>query len=265
MMDCWLEYERGTTRVARIVHQVDKLECLHQAFIYRKRYGRGYNLEDFQGLRAKIEDAWLSKEADRILADWAKLDDQQTLPIIFVIGGPGVGKGTLCTPLSNEIDYEHISVGDLLREEQKKPGSPYASFIAKSIRLSITIPPIITMRLLQNKIEAIGDKSKGILIDGFPRSIEQAVTFEEQVSSNYSTIYLRCSTDILRTRVTERAQFSDRADDDPATFQKRIDSFEATNQLIVDHLSKNRLLNVDASGKIDEVYSSVREFLKDQA
>ncbi|KAK6223020.1 cytidylate kinase [Colletotrichum tabaci] len=187
ILGIWHEYESGVTRVAQLVRQVDKLECLHQAFIFLKRYKGQRKLEatmkDFKDLRKKISDPWLSAQADFVLADWALLEkkEQQRSPgIVFVIGGPGVGKGTLCARITENFNFAHVSVGDLLREEQNNPESRFGDFIRESIQNSVIVPPPLTMMLLKDKVEAIQSQNKGVLIDGFPRSIDQAVAFEQE-------------------------------------------------------------------------------------
>lgn len=194
----WLEYEKGESRVANIVHQVDKFECLHQAFIYQRRH-RGNNLSEFRGLRNKITDPWLAKEADMILTEWDAIEQNtgSNTSIIFMIGeqilktigyrltllgGPGVGKGTQCSRITEEFNYEHISVGDLLREEQNRPDSIFCDFIRDSFRDSVIIPPDLSMLLLKDRIQTIRSQNKGVLIDGFPRSVGQAQAFEQWVS-----------------------------------------------------------------------------------
>lgn len=101
---------------------------------------------------------------------------------MFVIGGPGVGKGTQCSRLAADLGFEHISVGDLLREESQRPSSVYADFINKSIKESVIIPAQLTCDLVKLKMNAAKDKGiQHFLIDGFPRSVDQAVKFEEKV------------------------------------------------------------------------------------
>lgn len=85
--EVWLEYEKSETRIAKLVHQIDKLECLHQALIYRKRHGDGHRLKEFQYLRNKVSDPWLATQADAIMAEWAMMQQKQfSISIIFVIG-----------------------------------------------------------------------------------------------------------------------------------------------------------------------------------
>lgn len=78
----------------------------------------------------------------------------------------------------------HISVGDLLREETKSTSSGFADFIKDSIRNSVIIPADFSVRLIQKRIEESQMETKSIVIlDGFPRSLDQARAFEEKVVS----------------------------------------------------------------------------------
>jgi adenylate kinase family enzyme len=101
----------------------------------------------------------------------------------FSLGGPGVGKGTQCALLAQEFDFHHISVGDLLREEDKSLTSPFRGFISKSIKNSVLLPAQLTTDLLKremSKAQAAGKHR--FLLDGFPRSVKQAADFELKVA-----------------------------------------------------------------------------------
>jgi UMP-CMP kinase len=76
----------------------------------------------------------------------------------------------------------HISVGDLLREEANSDVSMFAEFINDSIRNSVIMPAELTIQLLRKRINDSWGKGKRIfIVDGFPRSLEQAHAFEEKV------------------------------------------------------------------------------------
>ncbi len=93
-----------------------------------------------------------------------------------------MGKGTQCSRLAIDLNFEHISVGELLREEANRPSSVYADFINKSILESIVIPAQLTCDLIKTKMNSAMQKGiKAFLIDGFPRSLDQAINFEEKV------------------------------------------------------------------------------------
>ena len=116
-----------------------------------------------------------------------------------VTGGPGVGKGTQCARLAQDFDFQHLSVGDLLREETNRPGSPFATFIRESMQSSVIIPAQLTISLLKAKMDTSYTPGKGrFLIDGYPRSMDQALTFEEEVRLTRLSSWLRSFTDTMR-------------------------------------------------------------------
>lgn len=86
--------------------------------------------------------------------------------VVFVLGGPGAGKGTQCAKLVEDYGFTHLSAGDLLRAEQDREGSEFGDMIKKHIREGEIVPMEVTVQLLEN---AIGDVDKGrgrFLIDG---------------------------------------------------------------------------------------------------
>lgn len=89
--------------------------------------------------------------------------------VLFVLGGPGAGKGTQCTKLVSDYGFEHLSAGDLLREEQDRPGSEFGEMIKSYIKEGIIVPMEVTIQLLENAMKASmeADNKKGLfLIDG---------------------------------------------------------------------------------------------------
>lgn len=88
--------------------------------------------------------------------------------VVFVLGGPGVGKGTQCKNLSNQYQLCHLSVGDVLRAELNKPGSEYAAIIRRNMTEGRVGLPHITLALLKAAM-AKKSEEEGLsvfLIDG---------------------------------------------------------------------------------------------------
>lgn len=86
--------------------------------------------------------------------------------VIYVLGGPGAGKGTQCANLVRDYGFTHLSAGDLLRAEQDREGSEFGNMIKEHIKEGIIVPMEVTVQLLEN---AIMDKNEGkgrFLIDG---------------------------------------------------------------------------------------------------
>jgi UMP-CMP kinase len=94
--------------------------------------------------------------------------DPANVTVIFVLGGPGAGKGTQCAKLVADFGFAHLSAGDLLREEQDRPGSEFGEMIKSYIKEGTIVPLEVTVQLLENAMKRSLDKSgKGMfLIDG---------------------------------------------------------------------------------------------------
>jgi len=74
--------------------------------------------------------------------------------VIFVLGGPGAGKGTQCQKLVSDYGFKHLSAGDLLREEQDRPGSEFGEMIKTYIKEGTIVPMEVTVQLLENAMKA---------------------------------------------------------------------------------------------------------------
>jgi UMP-CMP kinase len=88
--------------------------------------------------------------------------------LIFVLGGPGAGKGTQCANLVSDYGFKHLSAGDLLREEQDRPGSEFGEMIKSYIKEGTIVPLEVTIQLLENAMKKSmeGGKKGMFLIDG---------------------------------------------------------------------------------------------------
>lgn len=196
----WDEYEDCSSIVSKVVHQIDKLEALQQAYLYTTRYPER-DLSDFKRQRDHITDPWLSQQADEILSKWAAIEARtnttSNLAMVFVIGGPGVGKGTQCALAAERLNFEHISVGELLRLEERDPQSVFSKFISDSFHHSVVVPAMLTMHLLEMRLRRAQEQGRvGVLIDGFPRSLEQLQAFQQQVCplsyTTHQVIFQNC-------------------------------------------------------------------------
>jgi adenylate kinase len=99
--------------------------------------------------------------------------------IVFVLGGPGSGKGTQCERLSKEFGLMHLSTGDILREEVANK-TDIGLEAAELMKEGKMLPSEYLLELLRDRISKNMD-TKGFLIDGFPRSMDQVHEFENKV------------------------------------------------------------------------------------
>ncbi|KAL4880023.1 adenylate kinase-domain-containing protein [Aspergillus karnatakaensis] len=190
--------------------------------------------------------------------------------VVFLLGGPGSGKGTQSSNLVRDYGFVHLSAGDLLRAEQIRPGSQYGELIKSYIRDGQIVPMEITVALLSNAMadtlaeQAASGKAKNekarFLIDGFPRKLDQAVFFEETVCPSEFTLFLDCSEEVMEKRLLKRGETSGRDDDNAESIRKRFRVFVETSMPVVDEFEKqDKVIKVQATGTVEEVYERIQD------
>ena len=200
---------------------------------------------------------------------------QDDVTVLFVLGGPGAGKGTQCARLVRDYDFTHLSAGDLLRAEQDREGSEFGSLIKQCIRDGAIVPMEVTVQLLENAMteKLQQQKSDGgrktktarFLIDGFPRKMDQAVRFEQAVCPSRLVLFFDCPEDEMQKRLLERGKTSGRADDNAESIKKRFRTFIETSMPVVDAFEKDgRVIKIDATPTPDEVYAETRKRLDEK-
>lgn len=184
--------------------------------------------------------------------------------VIYVLGGPGSGKGTQCGKLVADHGFVHLSAGDLLRAEQNREGSKYGELIAQYIKDGLIVPQEVTLALLEQAIqESYKTGNKRFLVDGFPRKMEQALSFEEQVAKSAFTLFFECPELVMLGRLLERGKSSGRADDNIESIKKRFTTFVDTSMPVVDYFGKQgRVVTLRCDEPVDVVYGKVTEALK---
>ncbi len=143
---------------------------------------------------------------------------------IVIFGAPGSGKGTYSARLVDAFKLDHISTGDVLRAEIKN-GTELGKIAQGYIDNGQLIPDELMIGILASKYDSF-EGSKGVIFDGFPRTIAQAealkVMLEERGEKISAMINLEVSEDILMARLLRRATLEGRADDNEETIKKRF-------------------------------------------
>ncbi|KAA8633351.1 hypothetical protein SMACR_00632 [Sordaria macrospora] len=183
--------------------------------------------------------------------------------VIFVLGGPGAGKGTQCARLVRDYGFTHLSAGDLLRAEQDRPGSQYGALIQDCIKNGAIVPMEVTVALLENAMRdtlSSSNTTKGrFLIDGFPRKMDQAVKFEEVVCPAKMVLFYECPEAEMEKRLLERGKTSGRADDNAESIRKRFRTFVETSMPVVEYFEKQgKVVKVDSTPGPEKVYEETR-------
>ena len=190
--------------------------------------------------------------------------DQKKVTVVYILGGPGSGKGTQSESLVRDFGFTHLSAGDLLRAEQDREGSEYGQMIKDYIKDGLIVPMEVTVKLLENAMHAkLSEDGTGrFLVDGFPRKMDQAAFFESSVCHSRCTLFLDCPEDVMRARLLKRGETSGRSDDNLESIQKRFKTFVETSMPVVTHFDREgRAVKVSAVGTQQEVYEHVVEGL----
>ncbi|RWS05380.1 adenylate kinase isoenzyme 1-like protein [Dinothrombium tinctorium] len=175
-------------------------------------------------------------------------------PVIFVIGGPGSGKGTQCERIVQKYGFTHLSTGDLLREEVTS-GSERGKRLNEIMQSGKLVPLEEVLVLLKNAIEKSGS-SKGFLIDGYPREVEQAIRFEKEVAPCTFLLYFDVSDAIMIERLLNRGKTSGRVDDNEETIKKRLATFHEHTTPILNHYG-SKVKKIPAERSVDEIFEDV--------
>lgn len=181
--------------------------------------------------------------------------------IVLVVGGPGSGKGMLCDRLAAECNVVHLSSGDLLREEVESDtplGRECASIMARGELVSSAA--IVT--LVRRRMRA--HPGKRVLLDGFPRSLENATDLMDLVGIPEVALHLECDDTILMERIIKRGRNADaagekRADDDIDTALKRLRVYHKSHHITLDWLRGQHvpIVNLDCSGTPENVWQQL--------
>jgi len=177
------------------------------------------------------------------------------------MGPPGVGKGTQAKIISNYLQILHISTGEILRSEINKRTK--VGDIAKSfIDIGKLVPDNIILDIVTNTIR----NHEGYLLDGFPRTIPQAIGLDNILSKSghflNMAINLIADEDELLNRIIKRGKYSKRSDDISNIIKERQTIYwEQTAPLIQYYEKKNILQNINGVGTIEDITQKILKII----
>ncbi|CAM6097992.1 unnamed protein product [Calypogeia fissa] len=179
--------------------------------------------------------------------------------VIFVLGGPGSGKGTQCARIVDNYGFLHLSAGDLLRAEIKS-GSPNGNMIQAMIKEGKIVPSEVTVKLLEKAMnESENDK---FLIDGFPRNEENRAAFENVTGiAPEFILFFDCPEEELERRLLGRNE--GRVDDNIETIRKRFKVFLESSLPVIEYYDNiGKVRKINAARTKDEVFNTVEPLFK---
>jgi len=157
--------------------------------------------------------------------------------VIFVLGPPASGKGTYCEELKKRLNINHVSTGDLLREEVAAK-TTLGKRVEQVMKRGDLVDSSTTTVLIQKYLRV--NPGKHVLVDGFPRSMQNSTDFLQLCGRPEFALVFDAPDEVLMKRLKNRAESSGRDDDkNENTGKRRIQVFRETNHLIVENLIKN--------------------------
>ena len=206
--------------------------------------------------------------------------------VFILIGPPGSGKGTQAKKVSEFLNYSFISTGDVLREEVKKK-TKLGNIVKKYMEKGALVPDDLMLKIIKKNLK----KKKGIVLDGFPRTINQAKGLDEILKNKSLKIdkvfYLKVKDEEIIKRLSSRRicpkcqsvynlitkkpkndevcdicniKLIQRDDDKEEVIRKRLEVYnEETKELL--NYYKDKILEINGEGNPEEVFEKIKKYL----
>lgn len=206
---------------------------------------------------------------------------------IVLLGPPGSGKGTQAGVIAQKLGLAHVASGDLFREAARR-GDKLGKQVKSYMEKGLLVPDKITIKMILERISA-PDCKKGCMLDGFPRTLEQAKALYKALGGNGEAIdrviYINVATDELVRRLSGRficrscqmpyhlissppkvkgkcdkcdGELYQRADDSAETVRRRLDVYRAETAPLIDYYKKaGKLIEINGAGDIAKISNSI--------
>ena len=206
---------------------------------------------------------------------------------IILLGPPGAGKGTMAEYIENGFNLDHISTGDMLREEIKK-GSELGKSAEKYMNKGELVPDKVILGMIEMRLKEKAARH-GIMLDGFPRNLAQAKALDK-IAEIDVVILLEATRELVIERALNRRVCAEcgevysaklhkskvcdkcggklikRDDDTEETINKRFDVFEESTAPLIDYYKKKdivAIINADQPIKFETAaISGMLDYIK---
>lgn len=180
---------------------------------------------------------------------------------IVIFGAPGAGKGTQSDKMIEKYGLGHISTGDVLRNEIKK-GTELGKTAKGYIDKGQLIPDALMVSILAGVYDTFGKDHKGVIFDGFPRTIPQAEALKKMLAERGHKLAAMIELDVpeeeLMKRLILRGKESGRSDDNEETIKKRLDVYHNQTAPLISWYEKEGIhYHVAGLGSVEDIFSRI--------
>jgi adenylate kinase len=172
---------------------------------------------------------------------------------VVLLGPPGAGKGTQAQKLSEKLGIPQISTGDLFRQNISD-GTPLGLEAKRYLDAGDLVPSELTNKLVEDRIEQ-PDAVDGFILDGYPRSVEQAKALDEMLKNHDTKLDTVLEFQVSEEELFTRLKSRGRADDTEEVIHNRMQVYRDETEPLLAYYSHNNLQPVDAVGTLDEVFA----------
>ena len=208
-----------------------------------------------------ITDMWMWTKGKEVQIKQDRQEIRVNMKNIIIFGAPGSGKGTQSDKLIAKYGLNHISTGDVLRAEIKK-GTELGKTAQQYIDQGQLIPDDLMISILASVYDGFGRGHKGVIFDGFPRTIPQAEALKQMLSERSDKVAAMIELDVpedeLMKRLALRGQQSGRADDNEETIKKRLVVYHSQTKPLIEWYKQEGLhYHIDGLGELERIFGDI--------
>ena len=223
------------------------------------------DVDSEKGQKDLMTDLWYKWDKKEQRKKYNQQEQRLVMKNIVIFGAPGSGKGTQSDLIIENYGLGHISTGDVLREEIKK-GTELGKTAQGFIDNGQLIPDELMISILANVYDSFGRGHKGVIFDGFPRTIPQAEALKQMLAERgdkvAAMIVLDVPEDDLMKRLLLRGQQSGRADDNEETIKKRLVVYHSQTQPLIEWYKKEGLHHhINGLGTLERIFADIKEVI----
>ncbi len=223
------------------------------------------DLDEGKGKKDLMTDLWYKWKGKEVQVKHDEQKQRIVMKNIVIFGAPGSGKGTQSDLLIEHYGLGHISTGDVLRNEIKQ-GTELGKTAQGFIDKGNLIPDDLMISILAKVYDDYGRGHKGVIFDGFPRTIPQAEALEKMLDERGDKVAAMIELDVpedeLMKRLLLRGQQSGRADDNEETIKKRLQVYHSQTQPLIEWYKQEGLHHhINGSGTLERIFKDIQEVI----